>query len=302
MSHPTSGAGGEPRPARHAGSWYPGSRASLAAELEGLTGEAPPAGGAAPFALIGPHAGLRYSGAVAGKGYAWLKGRSFRRVWLLGPSHHVSFEGLALPPSGMSAYETPVGDLSIDHEAVEALRGAPGFAGPGNAHLPEHSLELHAIFLAGVLGETSIVPLVVGRLGDDGAVRALARAWAPHVGPDDAVVVSSDFTHFGLGFGYRPFSEHVEEGLEQLLSEAVSAIVEGGLEAFTAYLARTSDTICGREPIRLLLASLPEGARGVDVSRDTSGRMTGDYDHSVSYASIVFERPEPAGAGDEVLK
>ena len=292
-------ARGAPRPARHAGSWYPGSGAALSAELEGLTDDGPEQGSASPVALIGPHAGLRYSGAVAGRGYARMKGRSYRRVWLLGPSHHVSFEGLALPPRDMGSYATPIGDLRIDHEAVESLRGAPGFEGPGHAHLPEHSLELHAIFLAAVLGETPIVPLVVGRLGGDEDVRALARAWAAHVGAEDAVVVSSDFTHFGLGFGYRPFEEHVPENLEQLLSDAISAITGGGLEVFTSYVSRTGDTICGREPIRLLLASLPEGARGVEVCRDTSGRMTGDYDHSVSYASIVFEMPEPAAGGAE---
>jgi len=255
--------------------------------------EGPPA-----FALVAPHAGIRYSGAVAGRGYAHLAGRSYGRVWLLGPSHQVSFEGMALPPAGMSGYETPIADLAIDLDAVEALRGAPGFGGPGHAHHPEHSLELHAIFLAAVVPRVPIVPLVVGRLGGDDEVRAVARAWQPHLGPEDVVVVSSDFTHFGLGFGYRPFSDRVPEGIDALLSEAVSTITSGDLKSFSDYLCRTGDTICGREPIRLLLASLPDGSRGLDVARDTSGRMTGDYDHSVSYASIIFSRPPQEGAAE----
>ena len=177
------GEGGGLRPARHAGAWYPGTRASLSAELESMMGAAESPEGSSPFALIGPHAGVRYSGAVAGKGYAHLKGRSFGRVWLLGPSHHVSFEGLALPPEGIRGYGTPLADLAVDLDAVDALRGAKGFEGPGEAHHPEHSLELHAIFLAAVLPEVPIVPLLVGRLGGDEEVLALARSWAPSVGP-----------------------------------------------------------------------------------------------------------------------
>ncbi len=282
---------GPMRPATHAGSWYPAEPEALRRKIQArLARHRPPADAPPIVALVGPHAGLRYSGEVAAAGYRELQGQPLRRAFLIGPSHHLGFDGLALPADELGGYATPLGELRIDREAVAALRGQPGFGGPSRAHEPEHSLEMHAIFLAAVHPQATIVPLVAGDLGDEAELAAVAARLRDVMRPDDVVLVSSDFTHFGAGFRYQPFTRDVAQGLTDLLDQASSALGRRSLADFDAHLAATHDTICGREPLRLLLALLPGDSAAREVARDTSGRMTGDYSTSVSYLSLAYRR------------
>ncbi len=285
-------AAGRVRPAVHAGTWYPADGAVLRERIEALLGQVEPARVPGEFvALVGPHAGLRYSGRVAAHGYRLFRERPARRVILIGPSHYASFEGVALPAPDVEAYATPLGNLPLDREALGRLRGRDGFGGPAAAHGPEHSLEMHAIFLAAVQPGVPLVPLLVGRLGDDASVRRPAEAVRSILEPGDRVVVSCDFTHYGPRYGYVPFRQRVTEGLDRLMEGAVEPLLRADLPGFTQHLRETGDTICGREPVRLLLALLPEGARGVRLAWDTSGRITGDHRNSVTYVTVAYGAP-----------
>ena len=83
-----------------AGTFYPGSRAALANAVQGYLAEvsATPATDPPPKALIVPHAGYIYSGAVAATAYARLSGLRdiIRRVVLIGPAHYVPLRGVAV--------------------------------------------------------------------------------------------------------------------------------------------------------------------------------------------------------------
>lgn len=281
---------GRARPAAHAGSWYPADPGQLRSTLASLLAAAPARPQGAPvIAVVAPHAGLRYSGAVAAKAFAPLARQSVRRVFLIGPSHREVFSGVALPPEDFAAYATPLGDLPIDTETVAALRGAPGFDGPAGVHAKEHSLEMHAIFVAAVAPSARIVPLVVGQVTSVETAGVLARRLRSLLGPGDVVAVSSDFTHYGASYGYLPFREHVTDRLEGLAAAAIGALLARDLEGFRRHLTTTGDTICGRDPLMLLLVLLPAGVRGERVGFDTSGRMTGDGNTSVSYAALTYE-------------
>jgi len=102
------------------------------------------------------------------------------------------------------------------------------------------------------------------------------------------VVASTDFTHYGHAFGYVPFREDVAGHLKELDGAAFEHLADGDLKGFWSYLERTGATICGRTPVSILLAMLPEDAGGVLLKYDTSGRMTGKYDTSVSYGALAF--------------
>jgi len=292
---------GTPRPARHAGGWYAGSPDALRRDMENaFKGSKKDFDDEPILAMIGPHAGFRYSGRVAAQTYAKINPDAVRRVFLLGPSHYHGFLGAALPPDGMSAYSTPLGDLPIDRQAVEKLKGKPMFEGPPAAHNPEHSLEMHSIFIAEKFPGVKIVPLVVGQFPDVKSIEKAADSLRPLLGPGDLVVVSSDFTHFGPNFNYAPFSDNIPERLGKLLDDATAPLLNADLAGFSRHLAETADTICGREPIKLLLALLPQGSRGEEAARDFSGRMTADYSTSVTYEGLVFKNPKGwSGAGAE---
>jgi AmmeMemoRadiSam system protein B len=282
-----------------AGSWYPQDRDVLAGMVDGLLDGA--AARASDVrrriaAFIAPHAGFVYSGAVAASAFVALRRKAFDRVVLLGPSHYFGFRGAAVPDAA-TAYRTPLGDLPIDREAVSVLRASAGFTADDTLFEPEHALEAELPFLQRVLSTPApITPVLLGGRATFDDARRAAESIEPLLTGSTLVIVSSDFTHFGARFDFVPFTEDVPARLRELDLGAVQAITAGDAAAFARYVDATGATICGRRAIDvvLLLPCAASGARLIEY--DTSGRMTGTWDHSVSYASVAIGAAEPASA------
>ena len=287
-----------------AGSWYPGDRDTLAATIDGYLERAstPPDGH--PIALISPHAGIKFSGAVAGHAYAALRGRTYGRVFVIGPSHHAGFRGVSVPTTH---YETPLGRVPVDVETAALLRAHPLFGLHEEAHAREHSVEIQLPFLQRALDGTrwTFVPMLAGRMSPDEA--ADAGAWLRSVlAPGDLLVASSDFTHWGRGFGYAgppgaTFGvEEARERLSALMEAAWSAIRSGDPARFWDHKRETGDTICGFLPITMLMGAVPQDAHAQVRATDTSGAITGDWTRSVSYLAAQFSGLWPyTGVGVE---
>src|SRR5690606_35938631 len=109
-------------------------------------------------ALIAPHAGYVYSGPIAASAYALLAPVRdlITRVVLLGPTHRVAVRGLAAPLA--ARFQTPLGAVEVDREAIERLRDLPQVLWSDEAHLLEHSLEVQLPFLQTVLADFKLVP------------------------------------------------------------------------------------------------------------------------------------------------
>src|SRR5258706_11098251 len=129
-----------------AGTWYPGSAPALAAAVDRHLAAADRVAGPALLtpgdlvAIIAPHAGLMYSGPVAAHAYRLLRERTFDVAVLVGPSHFVGFDGVALDPSG--GFDTPFGVMKIDADTARAIAAAtPIVRDHQAAHAREHSLE-----------------------------------------------------------------------------------------------------------------------------------------------------------------
>lgn len=269
-----------------AGAWYPGNPEKLKSLVNKLLSKADtPELKGKPLGVIAPHAGIQFSGGAAAYAYNALKQADFKRFIIIGPSHRTYFKGLAV--SGEDAYETPLGCVPVDQEACRELSAHPLFDGPETAELAEHSLEMQLPFLQVLFDEFSIIPLVAGELSKDDYVRAAERL-KPYLDETTAVVISSDFTHYGHSFGYTPFVTDVRENLEKLDGDAIKKIVSKDLDGFLDYVAKTGATICGLRPIGLFLKLLPDRAEGQLLSYTTSGEIMNDYTDSVSYAAIVF--------------
>jgi AmmeMemoRadiSam system protein B len=274
-----------------AGTWYPAARDELEKQVDSLLGGADARSSAAILpaaALIVPHAGFAYSGAVAASAFARLRGATFDRVVVLGPSHYFGFRGAAIPDEG-SVYRTPLGDVVIDGAGIAALRESGGFLADDRMFEPEHSIEAELPFLQRVLGrDVPILPVLLGgRASGEDAAR-VAEILAPLVTASTLVIVSSDFTHFGRRFGYTPFTGDVPARIRALDLGAIGTIEAGDASAFAHYVDATGATICGHRAIEVLLR-LPGRASGAKLLEyDTSGRMTASWDHSVSYAAIAF--------------
>lgn len=100
------------RRASHAGSWYTADSRALRQELDGWLSKVDTVQESGARAIIGPHAGYRYCGACAAYAYRQINPRGVKRVFILGPSHHIRLSGCAV--SGCTKYQTPLGDLTID--------------------------------------------------------------------------------------------------------------------------------------------------------------------------------------------
>ena len=274
-----------------AGAFYPGAAAELRDEVLSLLPKSGGEGGRVR-AVIVPHAGYVFSGATAGRAFAGVAGETLRRVVLIGPSHHAGFSGAALPRPGVSAFATPLGDVPVDREAVEALRRLPGFDGPAAAHGPEHCLEVELPFLQATAGAVPIVPVLVGHATDQDAIDGIARGLATVVDDGTLVVVSSDFTHHGAAYGYAPFPADARTGdtLRALAASTAGRAAAGDSRGFRHQIEASGDTVCGERPIRVLLELVDHAFEGTGrvVGVSTSGEVSRDWGQVVAYAAVSF--------------
>jgi len=307
------------RRATHAGSWYASDGEELAGQLRAWLDAVEPSAGRAR-AVIAPHAGFAYSGPTAAYAYKHIDPEVVRRVFLLGPSHHVHLHGCAL--TGCASYETPLGRIAIDRATNGELAQAGFETMALDTDEAEHSLELHLPYIQAVMGSRSfqLVPVLVGSLAPADAER-YGQLLAPYLAdPQTVFVVSSDFCHWGSRFAFQPVDERyaqICEGIEALDRRAMDLIAEQDAvrpalflhracpplrsckltpplpqAGFHAYQRETRNTICGQHPISLLLHSLgasPQRHLLSWVKYAQSSKVTRNSDSSVSYASAVIE-------------
>jgi len=253
-----------------AGMFYPGDARELgeevAAHLDG-TEEAPQAPGF-PKAVIVPHAGYVYSGPVAASAYDLLRPARgvVRRVVILGPCHRVPVRGLALPAAAVFA--TPLGRVPIDAEGVSAIRDLPQVVESAATHAEEHALEVQLPFLQRVLGEFSIVPLVVGDVAPEKVAEVLERLWG---GAETLIVISSDLSHY-----------HAYERAREIDHATVRAILD-----FDHGISH--EQACGATPVAgLLIAARRKGLAPRLLDCRNSGDTAGDKRRVVGYASFAL--------------
>jgi MEMO1 family protein len=252
-----------------AGLFYPGSAGELRSTVEELLREAsPPAAGPVPKAVIAPHAGYVYSGPVAAVAFQALAagGEALRRVVVLGPAHRVPVRGLALP--GAEAFATPLGQVPVDAEAADAVSRLPQVTTSPQAHAPEHSLEVELPFLQVLFPGIQVLPLVVGDADEDEVAEVLDRVWG---GPETAVVISSDLSH------YLPYD--VARRVDRDTADEILAL-DGPLHPRQA---------CGAYPINgLLVAARRRGLAPRLLDLRSSGDTAGDRDRVVGYGAFAF--------------
>jgi MEMO1 family protein len=175
-----------------AGLFYPDDPGELSASIEAFLSGGNPSSRTAK-ALVVPHAGYIYSGPIAGYAYKSLGpgANLLRRIVLIGPSHRVAFEGVAIP--SVTAFGTPLGVADIDSDAMKRLRGLPNVVEYDWAHTLEHSLEVQIPFLQRVAPDAKIVPIVTGDASASEVEKVIEAVWG---GAETLIVISSDLSHY----------------------------------------------------------------------------------------------------------
>jgi len=266
------------RPAAVAGTWYPGTAKALTTDVDRYLATATEQVGGELVALISPHAGLMYSGPIAAHAYQLLRRFHFDTVVLVGPSHFVGFDGVALYPG--TAFETPLGRSRIDHDTGAALLGASRLiraaAGP---HGREHSLEMQLPFVQRLAPSAAIVPLLVGYQTPSTA-RQLGAALAEALrGRSALLVASTDLSHYHDAATAARMDAVVIDCVEQLDPERLQRELE--IEPEHA---------CGGGPtVAVMLAAQALGAADARVLKyGDSGDVSGDKSAVVGYMAAAL--------------
>jgi AmmeMemoRadiSam system protein B len=250
-----------------AGTFYPGEPAALRRTTAGFLATARRATAVGVRAIIAPHAGYVYSGPVAGEAFAAVKGLrgNLRRAVVIGPTHYVSFRGIAAPSA--TAFTTPLGEMPVEVEAVEEVASLPQMLVDDTPHRPEHALEVELPFLQTNFGALPIIPLVVGRASGEEVAEILAQLWDA----DTLVVVSSDLSHYHDYATAKRIDADTAAAIEGLDERSIGA-----------------ERACGYLPIRGLL--IEARRRGLAVHRRdlrNSGDTAGDRSSVVGYGAWV---------------
>lgn len=252
-----------------AGTFYPGDPSILSAAVDRLLANARHDASLHPKALIAPHAGYVYSGSTAAEAYAALKPSAdlIHRVILLGPTHRVAVNGIALPET--EAFSTPLGAIRLDTQAIANIADLPQIVFSDQAHAFEHSLEVHLPFLQRVLSQFTLLPLAVGHASPEDVAEVLDTLWG---GPETLIVVSSDLSHF-LPYGTA----------QQVDGNTCKHILQ--LDTHIR-----PDQACGAYPVNgLLLAAGRRGLKPTLLALCNSGDTAGDRSRVVGYAAFSFE-------------
>jgi AmmeMemoRadiSam system protein B len=250
--------------------FYPSDRDELRRSIESAFADAvaAPRDSSPPKALVVPHAGYIYSGAIAASAFGRIASAAaqIQRVVLAGPSHRVYVRGMAVP--SVDSFDTPLGTVTIDAELRSAILALPAVVVDDEPHRHEHSLEVQLPFLQTVLERFTLLPLSIGDASSEEVATVLEAVWG---GPETLIVISTDLSH------YHDYDEAV-----RLDARTAAAIVAADAESIG-----DSDA-CGSRPLRGMLRVA--AARGLPVEQidlRNSGDTAGDRHQVVGYGAFT---------------
>ncbi|HEY5648991.1 MAG TPA: AmmeMemoRadiSam system protein B [Nitrospiria bacterium] len=256
------------RRAAAAGIFYPAEPGKLRSMVRGFLSRAESRPGN-PAALIVPHAGYVYSGPVAASAYAALSKRDspIQRVVLIGPSHYVPLDGIAVPAA--REFETPLGPVPVDIHTLKTLLVRPGVRVDDEVHRREHSLEVQLPFLMEVLPAFRLIPLATGFTRAADVAVILDSLWEDE---STLIVASSDLSHYQDYETARAMDAETARSIEGLRPDRIQP-----------------ERACGSHAVNGLLTMAAQRGWSVEtVDLRNSGDTTGAKDEVVGYGAFVI--------------
>lgn len=239
--------------------------------------------------LIVPHAGLDYSGRVAGWGFKQLEGEKYSRIIIIGASHQMGYPYAAVYDQG--PWETPLGLVPVENNFISQIPDDQNvLILDSKPHKPEHSLEMEVIFLQTVLPSVPIVPILLGQVSED-TIGRLASKLATLWDDNTLIVISSDLSHY-------PDSDLSH----QIDKKTIESIISGSPEIFKKTienqeklnLNQVVTLACGSDAIlaALILSQKLDIGNWQEIKYENSGDVTGDIGRVVGYAAIGATRSQ----------
>ncbi|MDD5382086.1 MAG: AmmeMemoRadiSam system protein B [Candidatus Margulisbacteria bacterium] len=266
-----------------AGSFYPANKDELAYQVNKFLLNVPSQEIKGEIvALVVPHAGYPFSGQVAAYAYKQLEGKSYETIILIGASHRLAFDEIAVP--AYDTFETPLGRVPVDRDFIRKLTKLSDRIKVNNEPFKQedNSLEVQLPFLQTVQKDFKIVPIFFGNVSLANC-QALAYALNLLIGENTLIIASSDWSH------YYPY-----DLARKLDNKGIEAVVNNDLEGYVKCLAEGETEACGAPAIITTMMLAPAlGANKVELLKyANSGDVTDDRSRVVGYAAIVFYHQE----------
>lgn len=267
------------RPSPIAGTWYPGNAKALAASIDQYLAEAKlPHIAGDVLAVIAPHAGHRYSGAVAAHAFAALRGLTPDLVAILSPFHN--YASYPLMTTSHQAYATPLGAVEVDQNALDELQNNLGIPIIAVKNDQEHSLEIELPFLQRIFKHKfKLLPIMI-RAQEEDVSKKLGKALAKTLKNKNAILVAStDLSHF--------YDQQTAEMLDREMLKRFTSLKPASI--FEAEQTGKGFA-CGHAAVAAIIwAALELGAANIQIlNYATSGDVTGDYASVVGYGAAVI--------------
>ena len=280
------------RPATQAGRFYDGNPQRLSHEVDSfLALHAKDRQYENVAAIIVPHAGYYFSGNVAATAYMSLpKDKPYKRIFLLGPSHHEWLNGASVN-SEADYYETPLGQVKVDRETAQTLIAADSiFSYRPEAHDREHCLEVQLPFLQRRFEEVPpIVPIIIST-NDFRKLKRMAEALKPFFTDENLFIISSDFSHYPSYGDACAVDARTGKAVESGDVEQFIATIEANANSGIRNLATSA---CGEFPIITLMLMLDKQYEVKHLLYQNSGDID-DHDPTrvVGYHAFAILRGE----------
>jgi AmmeMemoRadiSam system protein B/AmmeMemoRadiSam system protein A len=283
------------RPMAVAGQFYPADKDELnkdVTEYFKSAGNIEP--GTNVQAVIVPHAGYVFSGAVAASAFAHISPTAkYDHIFLLGPSHHVSLNGASVC-NVYDDYATPLGNVKVDRElATKLINENDGFTYEASAHVHEHCLEVQLPFLQHLFKDVPpIIPIIIGteRLQ---TLRKIAIALKPYFNARNLFVISSDFSHYP---SYADACNVDKRTGEAVMTGNLNQFIDALAENDSLGIRNLATSACGQCAIATLLLMM-EGDQTVHIHhlayRNSGDSPYGGKAEVVGYHAFMIDR-EPA--------
>jgi len=277
--YPQPAMGGEVRPPAQAGRFYPADVKELNALVDRcLTG--PAVEKRKVLAVMVPHAGLIYSGKIAGD--VLRRVEIPQRVIIIGPKHTPHGVDWAIAPQ--AAWSIPGAKVAADRQLAELLcQKIDGLQLDAAAHAQEHAIEVELPFLARLASQTKVTGIALGQAALAQCLRfATGLAEVIKSLPEPPLlIISSDMNHFA--------SDAENRRLDEIALHALAM-----LDPATLYdTVRDQEiSMCGLIPAVIVVETLRQlqQLRGVErVGYATSADVTNDPSRVVGYAGVLFQ-------------
>ncbi|HCV43255.1 MAG TPA: TIGR00296 family protein [Bacteroidetes bacterium] len=276
-----------------AGQFYPSNKDELRSTLKRLFSEAVPAKHLPNVvAIISPHAGYPYSGGVAASSFNQIDpAAQYDNIFVIGPSHHVGFEGASVYASG--DYVTPLGKVKVNKElAKQLIKSSTVFTSRTDAHVSEHSVEVQLPFLQYVLKKDfRIVPIVIGANVPE-TCELIAKDLRPYLNQKNLFVISTDFSHYPT---YEDAKSVDRATADAVLSNSATNLINAIDRNARKNIPNLSTSMCGWSCVLTLLYMTQDSLQiaFTPIEYKNSGDASiGDKRQVVGYHAIAVSLKE----------